>query len=289
MRGLVTIVHLLAALVAGTVPLRGGENDAGTRRLLYVAVPGIRNYLEHGGHGLLVFATDEGHRFVRRIPTGGLDEARKPLNVKGICASAATSRIHISTLKTLQCLDLATDKLLWERSYEGGCDRMAIAPDGKTIYLPSLEQDHWHVVDALSGDVLARIVPRSGAHNTVFGPDGREVYLAGLKSPLLTVADAAAMKAARTVGPFSAPVRPFTVNGSQTLCFVNINELLGFEVGDLKAGAAPGRGGGIQKRAHQAARLSESRHRADAGREGAVDFRRRQPARSHLRRHRDAA
>src|SRR5207247_3367968 len=40
----------------------------------------------------------------------------------------------------------------------------------------------------------------------------------------------------RTVGPFSAPVRPFTVNGSQTLCFVNVDDLLGFEVGDLRTG-----------------------------------------------------
>ena len=62
------------------------------------------------------------------------------------------------------------------------------------------------------------------------------MYLAGLKSPLLTIADTGTHQAARTVGPFSAPIRPFTVNGDQTLCFVNVNELLGFEVGDLKGG-----------------------------------------------------
>jgi len=38
------------------------------------------------------------------------------------------------------------------------------------------------------------------------------------------------------VGPFSNVVRPFTVNGSNTLCFVNVNDLLGFEVGDVKSG-----------------------------------------------------
>jgi hypothetical protein len=38
------------------------------------------------------------------------------------------------------------------------------------------------------------------------------------------------------IGPFSDSIRPFTINGSQTLCFVNVNELLGFEVGDLKTG-----------------------------------------------------
>jgi DNA-binding beta-propeller fold protein YncE len=126
--------------------------------------------------------------------------------------------------------------MVWEKAYVGGCDRMSISPDGRIIYLPSLEQDHWHVVDGDSGDVIARIVPKSGAHNTVYGPDGKEVYLAGLRSPLLTVVETATHTAARTVGPFSAPIRPFTVNGSQTLCFVNVNDLLGFEVGDLKSG-----------------------------------------------------
>ena len=30
-------------------------------------------------------------------------------------------------------------------------------------------------------------------------------------------------------------IRPFTINGSQSLCYVNVNELLGFEIGDLKS------------------------------------------------------
>src|SRR3954452_8308755 len=98
-----------------------GENE---KHLLYVAVPGIRNYLEYGGHGLLVFDMDHGHKFVKRIPTAGLDAQGKPDNVKGICASADTKRAHISTTKTLTCLDLVSEKVLWERPYEKGCDRM---------------------------------------------------------------------------------------------------------------------------------------------------------------------
>jgi DNA-binding beta-propeller fold protein YncE len=62
------------------------------------------------------------------------------------------------------------------------------------------------------------------------------MYLAGLKSPLLSVADTKTHKVVKTVGPFSASVRPFTVNAAQTLCFANVNDLLGFEVGDLKSG-----------------------------------------------------
>src|SRR5690348_17709128 len=36
---------------------------------LYVAEPGIRNYVEYGGVGVLVYDMDDGYRFVRRIPT----------------------------------------------------------------------------------------------------------------------------------------------------------------------------------------------------------------------------
>lgn len=212
------------------------RSAAADRRLLYVAVPGIRNYLEYGGHGLLVFDIDDGHRFVKRIPTAGLGKNGKPLNVKGICASAARKRVYISTIETLTCLDLVTEKILWEKGYDGGCDRMAISPDGGVIYQPSFEKDHWHVIDAATGDVIAKITPKSGAHNTVFGPSGKSVYLAGLKSPLLTVSDTSRHEAARAIGPFSASIRPFTVNGRETLCFVNVNELLGFEVGDMQTG-----------------------------------------------------
>jgi DNA-binding beta-propeller fold protein YncE len=236
-RFVVRLFLLAVVVVAGVSAASSIADDSPKdRRFLYVAVPGIRNYLEFGGHGLLVFDIDDGHKLVRRIPTAGLDDNGKPRNVKGVCASAATKRVHISTTHTLMSLDLETDRLLWERPYEGGCDRMGITPDGKTIYLPSFEQDHWHVVDAISGNVIAKIVPNSGAHNTICGLDGKEAYLAGLKSPLLTVADTAAHAARRTVGPFSASIRPFTVNGRQTLVFVNVNELLGFEVGDLRSG-----------------------------------------------------
>jgi hypothetical protein len=206
------------------------------RRLLYVAAPGIRDYLEYGGHGILIFDINNGHRFVRRFASAGVDENGKPLNVKGICAHAKTGRLFVSTTRTLMCFDLTSDRLLWEIPYEGGCDRMAISPDGEVIYLPSLEGPHWHVVDAQTGDVLRKIVLNSGAHNTIIGPKGKFAYLAGLKSPLLRVADIRKHAVVREVGPFGNVVRPFTVNGDETLCYVNVNGLLGFEVGDLRTG-----------------------------------------------------
>lgn len=234
-RGLASLAGAVTLLMLA-VSAQGAPPNPGVQRYLYVACPGIRNYLEYGGHGLLVFNIDAGHRFVKRIPTAGLDENGKPLNVKGICANASTGRIYISTLKTLQSLDLASGDVVWEKAYDGGCDRMAISPDGQVIYLPSLEKDHWHVVNAITGDILARIEPQPGAHNTVFGQDGTKVYLAGLRSRVLKIVDAKTHQVTGEVGPFSASIRPFTINGRQSLCFVNVNELLGFEVGDMATG-----------------------------------------------------
>src|SRR5215475_15960628 len=113
---------------------------------------------------------------------------------------------------------------------------MGIAPDGKTLYVPSLEGPFWNVVDGATGNVITKVEPKSGSHNTIWAPDGSRVYLAGLKSPLLNIADPTNNTIVKTVGPFSNVVRPFTVNGSNTLCFVNVNDLLGFEVGDVNTG-----------------------------------------------------
>lgn len=212
------------------------KRDRAERKLLYVAVPGIRDYLQYGGHGILVFDIDDGHKFVKRLPSSGLDEQGRPLNVKGICASAKTQKLYVSTTRTLSCFDLRTGKFLWEKGYEGGCDRMAISPDGKIIYLPSLEKDHWHVVDAITGDVIKKIITNSGSHNTIIGQDGKFAYLGGLKSPILRVADTSKHQVVREVGPFGDVVRPFTINGRQSRCYVNVNGLLGFEVGDLQTG-----------------------------------------------------
>ena len=206
------------------------------RNLLYVAAPGIRNYVEFGGVGVLVFDMDNGHRWMKRIPTLEIKPGQEAENVKGVCASAATGRLYVSTPQRLICIDLATEKILWNRTYPGGCDRMSITPDGKAIYLPSFEGPHWHVVDAATGDVITRIETNSGAHNTVCGLNGKFAYLAGLKSPVLTVADVRTHKAASTVGPFSNSIRPFTVNSRESLVYVNVNDLLGFEIGDTNTG-----------------------------------------------------
>jgi hypothetical protein len=218
-------------------PACASEEPATPKRYLYVASPGVRDYVEWGGHGVLVFDIDDHHRFVKRLSLEGygVNEAGKVLNIKGICACAATGRLYVSTLRQLIGLDLRSGKVLWQKAFDLGCDRMSIAPDGKIIYLPSLEKDAWYVVDAATGDEIKRLMPKSRSHNTVYGADGRHVYLAGLGSHLLSVARTDHHTIERTVGPFGNNIRPFTVNGAQSRVFANVDGLLGFEIGDLTA------------------------------------------------------
>lgn len=206
------------------------------RRFLYVAAPGIRNYVEHGGIGLLVFDIDAGYRFVRRIPTFEVPAGSAPENIKGIAAHAGTGRVYLATPLRVAAFDLTTDRLVWNRQYPGGADRLALSPDGRLLYVPSFEGPHWHAVDAATGDIVAKVVTESGAHNTIYGSDGRRVYLAGLKSSTLNIADPVTHTISGRVGPFSQSIRPFTVNHAQTRVYVNVNDLLGFEVGDITTG-----------------------------------------------------
>src|SRR5665213_2340843 len=190
----------------------------------------------YGGHGLLVFDMDHNHQFVKRIETKGFHPDGKPSNVKGIAVSVPLNSIYISTIETLQRIDLGTGKIIWEKNIDKGCDRMSISPDGKTMYLPAFENKIWNVVDCETGNVLKQIPGFTRSHNTLYGLSGDHVYLDDIASRWLKIADTKTHTIVGKVGPFGNFIRPFTVNGKETRVFVTVDSLLGFEAGDLKTG-----------------------------------------------------
>ncbi len=231
MRTLFLFTLAIFSIIASAL---GTEPNA-PKRWLYVVEPGIRDYLQFGGAGILLFDIDRDHQFVRRIETTA-SQVEKPRNIKGVCVAPNTSRLYFTTPEKLYCFDLITEKTLWEIAPTEGCDRMSITPDGKWIYLPSFEKDNWNVVDASIGKILTSIETKSGAHNTVVSRDGTRMYLGGLKSPYLFVADTSSHQVIQKVGPFAGSVRPFVVDGKAARAYVCVNGLLGFEVGDLVSG-----------------------------------------------------
>lgn len=231
---LLLLAFLLLNVFAFFSPRVNTKTSAGVKHYLYVAVPGIRDYLGFGGHGLLVFDMDNNHRFVKRIQTSGYHPDKTPSNVKGIAVSIPLNSIYISTWETLQRIDLSSGKIVWEKEIEGGCDRMAISPDGKTMYLPAFEKNFWMVVDCATGNVIARIDGFIKSHNSLYGSSGNYVYLGDIRNPWLYMANTKTNTIEYKVGPFSNYVRPFTIDSKETRAYVTVDSLLGFEVGDLK-------------------------------------------------------
>jgi DNA-binding beta-propeller fold protein YncE len=181
---------------------------------------------------------------VKRVPLQGAPPpptARGTVSqeaIKGIAAHAGTNRLYLSTSRRLAAYDLLTDTLVWEKSFENrGIDRVAVSPDGATLYAPGLGAPKWHVVEAATGNLITSIDKVGTAHNTLFSPDGRFVYLESQgRTRMMHVADARTHTLIREIGPFSDVVRPFTINGRLTLVFANLNNLLGFEIADLDSG-----------------------------------------------------
>src|SRR6186997_3706131 len=92
---------------------------AAERHFLYLASPDAAQKEGNSGIGVLVFDIDDGHKFVRRIDVPGFHEG-----LRGFCPNAATGRAYYTTTgRTLGCLDLTTDKVVWEHKLDAGCDR----------------------------------------------------------------------------------------------------------------------------------------------------------------------
>src|SRR4029077_6951114 len=239
----------LAMLVAaGTLAVRTRGQQ--TQRFIYAALPGVGggNNVSYGGAGILVFDIDHGHKFVKRVamPTSlplPPSTNGRPVSpqeaIKGIAAHGPTGRLYVSTNRRVAAFDLLTDKLVWEQRYDNrGTDRIALSPDGTTLYAPELGAPKWVIADAATGVATGSIDKPGNPHNTQFSDDGRHVYFeAEGDTRTMSVVDAKTRTIVKELGPFGNMVRPFTFNGKQTLLFANINDFLGFEIADLRTGA----------------------------------------------------
>jgi DNA-binding beta-propeller fold protein YncE len=167
--------------------------------------------------------------------------------IRGVVASPATHTLYISYggdgggngSGSLLAYDLVAGRVLWTRALSSGIDSMAISPDGSRIYMPSGELDAsgvWSVLDARDGSVISTIHAGAGAHNTVMSLDGRDVYLGGREHNYLEVADTASGRMIKNIGPLRSGVRPFTINGRQTLAYTTATGFLGFQVSSITSG-----------------------------------------------------
>jgi len=211
------------------------------RRLVYVALPGGsaggQFSSEMNGVGIVVLDVENNFQFIKRISTWDVPASVSPEEVSGVAASPATNMFYVATRGRLAAFDLGTDKKVWQSSYDGPCcERPEVTPDGLTLVVGSDLRDFWWVIDAKSGTLRGKIqAPKSMfAHNMALSADGKTVFMAP-NGVTMTIGDVPSMKAIRTI-TFSDHVRPFVINHDATRVYANLNNLLGFEIGDARTG-----------------------------------------------------
>jgi hypothetical protein len=181
MRVVVGLVLIGVAVGAARLPAQQEQ------RYLYVALPGSDDAHLDRAVRILVFDITNGHRFVKRIPLWPAALGEDAEAVRGMAADARAGRLYIGTTRRLAAIDLKTEKILWERSYEGHCcDRMAVSPDGQTIYAPAFGSAKWYVVQAATGDLRAAVSVTGWPRDTMYSRDGTHIYLAVWESPMLS-------------------------------------------------------------------------------------------------------
>ena len=210
-----------------------------TKRYLYLSTPdGAQEEGRADGAGILIFDIDDGHKLVRRIDIPIFSEG-----LRGFTGNLKTHCVYYSTTnRRLGMFDLETEKIVWEKTYDGGCDRSSITLDGKKIYAPT---GWWYsgadagflVVNGETGELIKRIHVGPQAHNSIVSLDGKRVYL-GTRTTL-SVFDTATDQMIRQINDVGERgIFPYTIKSNQKIGYVCLGNHVGFDVVDLEKGKA---------------------------------------------------
>ena len=161
------------------------------RDLIYIATPGGTSddpdSAVRTGEGIIVLDAKAGYSFVKRIPIQNLPASIEPAEVSAMMADPVTNMVYISTRGHLIAMDLATEKVVWDNTYEKGtcCERGQITPDGLTLEVGSNLKDFHRVIDARTGAVKGIIqTPQSMFnHNMGMSADGKRCSMRPTASP----------------------------------------------------------------------------------------------------------
>ena len=169
-------------------------------------------------------------------------------DVRGITAAVPTRRLYVMYNRDSEghvaSLDLISGQLIWDRVlHTPGVDRGDVTPDGRTLYVPTWEDDpgsaYELVIDAETGAEQARIALPPRSHDTIVSLDGQRVFME-TKSPTASmyVADTASNQVIEALGGYccSGVLAPFAINGTGTKVVNDVNGYAGFQLADVELG-----------------------------------------------------
>ena len=230
-------VQVIASNAAGpSEPARSSQTAVVT------AITGVQHLEYVFNDGLIsVYDMDQEQKLVKTISL-----PQTEAGIRGATVSPVTHMLFISYggdgggngNGSVLAYDLLAERVVWTVNLETGIDSGAVSPDGRLLYMPTGENDSsgiWNILDTSNGAVVATIQGGAGAHNTIASNDGRYVYLGGRNHADLDVYETST-HAVREIGPLVGGVRPFTVNGSNTLVFTTATEFDGFQVSSVTTG-----------------------------------------------------
>lgn len=217
---------------------QGGLKPLPAKELIYVALPGtLEGSWDQTGNGIVVLDASNNYNFIKRIPTWFVPASSFPMQVSGMCASPVTNMVYVAARGRLGAWDLATEKMVWDRDYNGeGFERPQVAPDASFMYVGSNLKDYWYVVNPRNGDLITTVrSPLSpDAHNLNLSQDGKLAFMSP-NGPVMGIADTTTHKLIKTIR-FEDHIRVFVVNHDSSLIYANLNNLLGFVIADVKTG-----------------------------------------------------
>jgi len=228
------------------------SNVEPVRHLVYIATPGDNG--TDNQSGVVVLDADKDYSFLKRI-SYDLPASKMPgPKISGITVSLPLQMLYVTSDGWMKAIDLTTDKVAWTFNGEsapvertrgaasGCCERPWTLPDGKTLLVGSSYNSWWYYIDGATGRSLFKLpTPEANvAHNLAVTADGKLAITGSMSSPKngkagVAVLDVPNRKVLRYM-TFSEMVRPLTINHDGSLVYVNVNDLIGFEIGDVKTG-----------------------------------------------------
>jgi hypothetical protein len=231
--------HTLRASVVASNPAGASAPASSTSTSVVVSSSGAHHLEYVFNVGLVsVYDVDQAWK-----PAGTISLPQTVAGIRGVMVSPATHMMFIAYggdsggngTGSVLAYDLDGDRVVWDVHLNTGIDSGAVSTDGMRLYMPTGEGSEgttWNILSTANGELLGTITGGFAPHNTIASQDGQFVYLGARYSEFLSVYNTTT-HAVSKVGPLIKGVRPFTVNGSNTIAFTTATEFDGFQVSSL--------------------------------------------------------
>jgi DNA-binding beta-propeller fold protein YncE len=132
-------------------------------------------------------------------------------------------------------ISTATNKILWWCSIPGTPQHLAVSPDNKKLYVPSLNMNHIYIVDTATGRIIETWPTIFGNHGSELSEDGKRLYTGNILLNRIDIYDTGTGQLIKIIRTRDG-VRPFKFDKDEKLIYYQLSNLHGFEIRDIQSG-----------------------------------------------------